>query len=510
MQKTAPLILILSLTLALLPSLSAPAQARSESRPWYPETADLLQRFTAYAEQAMADWRVPGMAMAVVKGDTVILSRGYGVRETGTGQAVTPQTVFQAGSVTKAFTVALVGQMADRGVLDWNDRVVDRFPAFMVHDPWATREFRIHDLFAQRSGMPSYAGDAQSFIGFDRDHILRSMRHITPESGFRDRFSYVNNLFLAGARVAEIAAKATWETLMDQRIFSPLGMTRSSVDREGYEASPDRATMHVMVKERPVPIRPGSMLFDWPYVYGPAGGLNTCAADMARWLTAQMNHGAYGGSQLFTPATAEHMHTPVTPLILGGLNSAYCQGWMRTELSRTDIIWHNGNTSGGKSFVGFSPALGLGLVVLTNLGDHSLPDALGFQFFDMASGVESPDWSARMLSQEDAANTPEEPDDSPVLPGLPPAAYAGTYASPVYGDLTVRNGKAGLVLTLGPARRTFTARHHSMHTFTACWADISPEDPEFPIRFDTDQDGHVTTLTIPFLDDGNIGTFTRR
>lgn len=477
---------------------------------------DVLKRFEPYAARAMDDWHVPGMAVAVVKGETVVWAKGFGTRRAGAALPVTPDTVFQVGSTTKAFTVAVMASLVDEGKADWDDRVTDHFPGFMMYDPWVTREFRIHDLFAQHSGMPAYAGDAQSFIGYGRDHIIRSMRHIKPTYSFRDKFSYVNNLFVAGARVEELIAGSSWEELMRERILNPLGMTRSSLDEAGLTRVDNGATLHVLEGGKAVPIEPGSMLLSWPYVYGPAGGLNSSALDMARWIAAQMNRGKLGKVRIFSEAAADYMHTPQTPVKMGPYHAAYTQGWLLTELSRTDVVWHNGGTSGIAAFVGFSPDQGVGLVVLTNLGHHNLADALGLQFFDLLSGVDGADWNRTFLDQDEktAATEAKEAADAekkPALPGLPAKDYAGTYESPVLGGLTVTADGDGLVVRLGAKlQEVLHVRHETMHTYTGEWRAMDPDDPVYHFDFAVDPEGNVTGVTLREFNYDGCGLFQRQ
>lgn len=472
---------------------------------------ETLRQFETYAVTSMDQWKVPGMSVAVVKDDTIIYTKGFGTAKAGETAPITPDTVFQVGSVTKAFTVALMAQLVDQGVVEWDDRVVDHFPGFMMYDPWVTREFRIHDLFAQRSGMHSYAGDLQPFMNFDREHILHSLRFFKPIYSFRDTFSYVNNLFLAGAKVEELHTGKTWETLMRERLLTPLGMKRSSISRQGYEETTDKAVMHLLVDGAVTPMKPGTPIFDWPYIYGPAGGLNTSANDMARWLTAQMNNGKYKTQRIFSEQSAAFMHTPMTPASGNGMIGAYCQGWLRQHLAHTEIIWHNGNVSGGKSFIGFSPSLHIGIVILTNLGNQSLPDALGFQFLDMVSGTKDSDWNSQFLPVEHQSEPVEAPAQL-TLPGFPLATYAGAYANPVYGDMTVKQDADALVITLG-AQQQFTIRatHVTAHVFSGNWKEISPHDPMYEFIFNTDAAGQITGVTMPDLADGSeTEIFTRQ
>jgi CubicO group peptidase (beta-lactamase class C family) len=479
---------------------------RAQSMPRY----QVFQVIETEAIRGMALWNVPGMSIAIICDDQIVYSKGFGSKLYGSRLPVTPDTVFQVGSVTKAFTVALIGQLVDEGKLDWDDHVVTHDSSFMMYDPWVTREFLIHDLFSQHSGMPSYVGDLQSFMGFDREHILHSLRYIQPEYSFRDKFSYVNNLFLEGAKLAELQTGKSWETLMQERILRPLGMYNSSVDCLSYETNGNSATMHLMIDGIPTPTYPGMPTFDWPYVYGPAGGLNTSANDLAKWLMVHMNDGGIQDGSIFSPETAEYMHSPVTPVNMGGMYGSYCQGWMRQSLEKTEIIWHNGNASGGKSFIGYSPKLNVGIVVITNLGGHSLPDALAYQFFDLVSGVKNPDWIRTFLPDDGDADTdiPEEPES---IPSLSLSTYTGTYSNPVYGNITVSLVDKKLSFTLGAQQQfVLEATNKTAHTFQGNWVEVTPQDPSFLFVFDIDRWGNCVGVKMPDLEDGGLGYFERQ
>lgn len=482
--------ILLTLGLFLLPAM---AQA---------DTFDhTMAEFERYAVKGMKDWKIPGMSIAVVKGDSIVYAKGFGTKRYGTKRPVDKDTVFQVGSTTKAFTVALVATLVDQGVLDWNDRVVDHFPEFRMFDPWVTREFRIHDLFAQHSGMPPYAGDLQAFIGFDRDHIIHSMQHIKPTYSFRDQFSYVNNLFVAGAKVAELKTDKTWETLMQERILTPLKMTRSTMDEAGLTEIDNGSDLHVLVNGTPQPIEPGSPLLSWPYVYGPAGGLNSSAVDMAKWVAAQLHNGL-GANRIFSEKSADYMHSPLTPINMGELKGGYCQGWLYMPLKKANVVWHNGGTTGINSFVGFSQDLDMAVVVLTNLGGHKLADALGLQFFEMMSS-NTADWNKKFLSghqkAEDAAK-----EALPMLPGLPLKYYAGKYHSPVYGDMTIYAEQDHLMIHMGSTQQfNIKVTHQTMHTFTGEWVRLDPGDPLYHFDFSVNTEGRVSGLAIrEFNEDG--------
>ena len=115
--------------------------------------ADPPTGFDARVEELRAAAGVPGMAVTIVEDGRVTLARGYGVRRLGAAERVDADTIFQLGSVGKAFTTAALAVLVDRGEIDWDDRVIDHMPWFQMHDPWVTREMTIRDLLVHRSGL---------------------------------------------------------------------------------------------------------------------------------------------------------------------------------------------------------------------------------------------------------------------------------------------------------------------------------------------------------------------
>jgi CubicO group peptidase (beta-lactamase class C family) len=128
----------------------------------------LIPDIEAYIRNGMKAFDVPGLAIGIVTGDRLIYAKGFGVRSKSGGQPVDPQTVFQIGSATKAFLATTMAIAVDRGKLHWDDRVVDLDPEFQLKDAWVTREFRIFDLLAQRSGLPPYVNDVVGILGADQ------------------------------------------------------------------------------------------------------------------------------------------------------------------------------------------------------------------------------------------------------------------------------------------------------------------------------------------------------
>jgi CubicO group peptidase (beta-lactamase class C family) len=186
-----------------------------------------LQELDKYITQAMHDLEVPGLAIAVVKDDTVVLAKGYGVRKLGEPAPVDEHTLFMIASTTKAFTVASLAMLVDEGKLKWDDPVLRYLPTFQLCDPYVTRELTVRDLLTHRTGLDSV--DAL-VIGsaYSREEVLRRIRFLKPGSSFRSRFEYTNTMYIAAGQIIPAISGKSWDDFVRERIFRPLGMTDSS------------------------------------------------------------------------------------------------------------------------------------------------------------------------------------------------------------------------------------------------------------------------------------------
>ena len=173
------------------------------------------------------------------------------------------KTVFQIGSTTKAFLAAKLAIAVDRKRLKWDDRVVDLDPTFSLKDPYVTREFRIYDLLAQRSGLPPYANDPLWIhLYFDAEWLMHSLRFVEPITSFRSTFAYTNITHLIAGRIVVKALDAPdWPTLARREILAPLGMSDASftaarscgwppLDRDGLCPDPIRSILSLPGRPR--------------------------------------------------------------------------------------------------------------------------------------------------------------------------------------------------------------------------------------------------------------------
>lgn len=466
------------------------------------EQKQIIKNFDAYAEKARQDWGVPGMAIAIVKGDNVLLAKGYGVKTAGTSDPVTPETVFQIASTSKAFTSAMVGMEVDRGTLKWDDKVTTYLPDFQMKDPWVTKEFTITDTMAHRSGLPANWGDELMALGYNDSYAIHALRYAEPASSFRSQYAYQNVVYSIPTVIIEKTTGKSWQENLQTRIFTPLGMTGSSADYESFKNAKDVATPHqykigngTMVS---VPVPVDSPMRSMTYLQPGAGGINSNIHDMANWLRFQMGNGTFEGKRLISEDSLNYVHSPKTPLSSNMAdNLFYSQGWIWQETKYGPIIWHSGAVGGYHNYIAYSPKEKIGIVILTNNVEASLADAMFYQFFSMYFGNSGTDFSGELLKAKIAENaaavTTEPTFPAGAHPTLSLPAYVGTYTNTPYGTAIVSEQDGDLSVTMGPAQQKLLLVQGNGNTFV-----VSGTTGNTRVTFEVDKDNNVKSMTVPF------------
>ena len=415
----------------------------------------------AYVTQALATWKVPGAAIAIVRNDSVIYAKGYGVRQVGATQSVDERTVFAIGSSSKAFTAAAVAMLADEKKLSLDGRASLYFPGFQLADAYASRELTVRDLLSHRSGLAR--GEMVWYgSGYDRDEIVRRVRFLQPTWSFRSQFGYQNIMYITAGQIVAHVGKTTWDDFVRDRILTPLGMTSSTTSIRQIAGRPNLASPHAEVDGR---VRAVS----WRNIdnAGPAGSINSTALDMAQWVRLQLARGTIGGKRLISERMIDEMHTPhtVVPIDTGSRRNnpythlqAYGLGWFLQDYRGRFVVQHGGNVDGMTALVAMLPEEHLGIVILTNMNGSGMPSALMNRAFDLHLGVTPDDWSAKAFALTEAARARSREAlrkaDAARVPNTKPSLaldrYAGVYSDSLLGDVIVHDSAGTLVLSFGP------------------------------------------------------------
>ncbi len=484
-------------------------QAQARVRTGAPPAA----RLDAYTTQALAVWGLPGAAVAVVHNDSLVFAKGYGVRELGKTEPVTPSSVFAIGSTSKAFTAASIAILVGEGKLKWDDPVAKHLPEFQLYDPYVTRELTVRDLLTHRSGLAR--GDRLwANSGFTRDEVLHRVRFLKPSWSFRSTYGYQNIMFLAAGAVVERAGGKSWDDFVRERIFAPLGMANSVTSVTRLSSLADVATPHERIDDAYRPVA-------WLNIdnIGPAGSINSSVTDMARWIRLNLSRGLYEGQRLLDSVAVKEMHTANITIRPSAQDermypmsnlSAYGLGWSLRDYYGRKMVSHGGAIRGMRAQVTLIPEAKLGVVVLTNSPQSSFPTAIANAAVDLYLGNPERDWSALMLAavKEGDARTVadrkkrESERVTGTSPSLAVARYAGVYVDSMYGEVSVTQGSDRLQLQFGPHYASELAHWH-FDTFESV-----PRDAvlgRFFVRFVVDASGKPSALDV----DG-VATFARK
>lgn len=462
----------------------------------------LLPEFEKQVARGLQEFSVPGLAIGIVHDDKLIYSKGFGVREAGKSDAVTPETIFQIGSTTKAFFATTLAQAVDAGKLNWTDPVGDHLPVFQLSEPFVSRDFRILDIAAQRSGLTAYVNDSLALLGFDKETLFRSMRSAPMTGIFRSDFRYLNIPHLAGGEiVATVNGAGSWSASVKKSLLDPLGMTSTSATAEAIAGAPNHATGH-RPGDKPVPI-PFHPAF--PYALGPAGALNSNIPDMAQWLRLQLGRGHFGEKVIVSEANLDVTWTPRVAL---SERLIYAVGWLVMTTPHGRAIWHNGGTIGFGAHAGFLPDAKTGIVILSNIGSPALADALALWFYDRVLGNPAVDNVGLAAAATKKQREQERQEQAAFVVGPPPAnlaALAGTYASPILGDAVVSaiDGKLQARLERTDASLLLEANKDDPNLFQARLSPsggyapvvaMAGDTPFLQIRFERDGAGRITQM----------------
>jgi CubicO group peptidase (beta-lactamase class C family) len=510
-HRFLPFVAAIALSCAI--PAAAPAQPAGTNPATEARIQALVPDLEAYTRSAMQAFDVPGLAVGIVAGDRLVYAKGFGVRSKSAGAPVDARTVFQVGSTTKAFLAATLGIMVDRKRFRWDDRVVDLYPEFQFKDPWVTREFRVFDLLAQRSGLPPYANDGLGIVGIDEAAMIRSLRYVEPVSSFRTTFAYTNiTHMLAGRIVAKAAGTPDWNAVLRHELLNPLGMKDSSYTAAAIAAAENHAEGYRWTSTGMIEV-PFTQIF--PYDYGGAGDINSNVEDMSRWVRLQLGDGSFEGRRI---VSLESMAAARTPKVTLSDKAFYALGWLILQTPNGNIVWHNGGTNGFGAFVGLLLDKGVGVIVLANA--VSFPDAIGMWTMDRILDNPRVDYAANTLkaatAKYDAAvkmfAKPEHPRPFPPL-----APLAGRFANPAFGKASVTVEGDGLSMEIAATGAklkfeswdgdVFTATLMPLGRFAAIAEDLGPLPAAF-VQFQIDKDGKLNVMRIS-LDDGQAYEFVR-
>jgi CubicO group peptidase (beta-lactamase class C family) len=465
------------------------------------QAGESLADLRATIEQALEDFEVPGLGVAVVVDGEPVLVEGFGQRNLDTGEPVTADTLFAIGSATKAFTTAVLATLVDEGLLEWDEPVADYLPGFKLADPHASRALNVMDLVTHVSGLPRH--DAVWYNNPEtRAGLLERLRYLEPNQDLREQFQYQNLMYMTAGLLVEELTGASWEQAVRARLLDPLGMPRTNFTVREMGDSSDGAAGHDLREDelQVIPYRDITTM-------GPAGSINSNPAEMTRWLLLHLGDGTLDGERILDEANLRLMHTPQVslksfPAKQDILLTSYGPGWFIDAYRGLYRVHHGGNIDGFSALVTLLPFEDVGIVVLANRNATSLPELVTRTIIDRVTGLEPQPWIPDGLAEYQAAKQMAEEAEEKAAetriegtsPSHPLADYAGRYEHPGYGTMEiVREGEQ---LSVRFHELEAPLEHWHYDVFRAGEAD-DPALEKTQFQFRNDASGYVAELVVP-------------
>ena len=329
-----------------------------------PDLKTRLATIERVVEERRREFKIPGAALVIVKGDKILFLKGLGQGDVEHNISATADTLFQIGSTTKSFTAMAAMITVDEGKLSLEDSPRKYLPYFRLQDVDADSKVTIRDLLSHRTGLKAY--DDEVWIKnerLSREEVIKAIMMKTPLAKLREKFQYNNVMYTAAGECVARAQNSTWEQTVVSRIFAPLGMRASAPSLRDLN---DKSKLSFGYRrgDRPktIPWRDFSNI-------APAGAIISNVRDMALWLRVMIGRGSIDGKRLVSETGFNEL---VSSQIKVSEQADYGLGWGLVKWEGHLLVTHTGGTDGFCSQVEIMPDQKLGFVLLCNVPDLDL------------------------------------------------------------------------------------------------------------------------------------------
>lgn len=448
----------------------------------------------------MNEWKIPGMAIGIIKDDKIIYCGELGLRDVNKNLNVTKDTLFAIGSASKAFTSLSIGILVDEGKLDLDTPIKKYMPSFEMHNKYAEEHLTLRDMLCHRSGLPRH--DALWFnSSLKRKELIDRIKYLEFSKDFRETWQYNNLMYATSGYIIELVTGMTWEEFVKSRILEPLGMNSTNFSVDASKKSTDYSQPYAQKGDEITKIN-----FRKIDSMGPAGCINSNLTDMLKWLSLHLNKGKVNGTQIISEKIISELHSPQIPCQLFPLKldelqfSSYGLGWFIESYRGRKHVNHGGNIDGFSSYTSFLPDENIGIVILTNLSNAFCTMPIAYYIYDKLLGYDCTAFNKKLQNEvekmlKSMKNTDEAARNSK-KESLPPShsleEYAGIYENPGYGSVKIQIKDNSLKLTYNNIE--YTLNHKCYDIFTMKVMDYYV----ISIIFNYDNDGNIKSVSIPF------------
>lgn len=507
---------ILTLLLTTTCVLTAASQTKTK-------TPDYTKRLTGIEkelEKVLADQKVAGYSVAVVYKDKVLYTKGFGYRDVENKKPVTPNTLFAIGSSSKAFTAAILGQLEKEGKLKLDDLATTHLPQLSFKYDYMNTGITIRDMMCHRTGLSRFDFSWYLFNTRNRDSLIQRVKYMEPNAKLRQKWQYNNFMFLAQGMIAEKITEKSWEDNIRERFFKPLNMKHSNTDIFATEKDADASLPYTLDDQFAITKVPYYNINGM----GPAGSINSCATDMANWVSTWIMGGKFNGTEII-PASYVRDASSSQMIVSGGRPRAhsdiqfsnYGLGWFLESYRGHYLVEHGGNIDGFSANVAFYPSDSIGIVVLTNQNGSAATDIVRNIISDRLFALEPIPWNADAKKEMDAMMELEKKNETTAdttqvkntHPSHPLGDYAGLYGNPAYSEFKVTLKNDTLFTFIAGENMWLEHYHYDVFQFKSVDSKETAKRYFF-INFGTANNGKIESASIEMDEPGKPTVFARQ
>ena len=474
--------------------------------------AERLGKFEVFIEESRQISQIPGLAVAVVQGGRVVLEKGFGVKELGKKDPVTPNTMFRIASMTKPLTSLMIASLVDEGKFTWDTNVTTILPSFALGYAELTKKLTMRNILCACTGIP-YNNLGAAFEWVSAEKMLERMKELKPSTGYGETFQYSNAMIAAAGYVAAHAANpkqpmaVAYEDAMQAKVFGPLGMKYTTFDPKVVARS-DHASPHNRNTRSEMELTPTDTAAGVAAM-NPGGGAWSTVHDFSQVLLMELARGRTPeGKQL---VSEPNLLARREPQARASEKRSYGLALDVERYRDVRVYGHSGMLPGYTSYMFFLPDHGVAAVMLTNVGAPNplvyfqfrrkllelLFDGLDEAHEDLVIALKEMEaWRKKESAKIDFA-----PDSSFI------DRFVGTYKNPLYGTIRIFvDAKQGVVLDTGEwtsslGRKKEKDGLEKLVTTTAAWLGMEfvRKGPDGNVTLEL-RDGERSVLFEPVSD----------
>ena len=453
-----------------------------------------------------------GFSVAIVQGNELIYSKGFGYRDLENKLAADENTLYAIGSSSKAFTVALLGIMEDEEGLKFTDSPRKYLPELEFSNDDLNNQVTIIDMISHRTGLPRHDISWYLFPTHDKDSLIARVKYQEPFTGIRSQWYYNNFMYLAQGLITEKLTGKSWEENIKTRFFLPLQMATSNTSITELISQKNISKGYSLENFQTNTMMP---YYDIAAI-SPAGSINSSAKEMANWVRVWLNKGKFNDTQILPEAYVEKAINPLM-LVGGGIGdkqfpdqhlNSYGFAWFTSSYKGHYRLEHGGNIDGFSANVSFFPTDSIGIVVLTNQNGSALPDLARNAIADEILGLNKTDWKAYHLDkvkefkkqQEKSKEAEKSSSISNTKPSHSLAEYTGNYQNPGYGIFKILLENDSLWAQFPREKMYLGHRHYDIFIPHMMKNGKLESESIFPVNFNfqTNDAGDISEVKLKF------------